>query len=247
MIELPREEQLEAVFVDLADILVQDFDVIGFLYTLAEHCVQLLDVTAAGVQLATPGGRLVDVAATDERTRRLETVGVEEGEGPCWDCFRSKKQVPDVSLVTAEARGRWPRFAPRAVEAGFTSVAACPLRLHDQVIGSLDLFREQPGPLNASHLRLGQALADTATIGVLQQRAVSERMTVSAQLQSALDSRVVVEQAKGYLAQRLGTEVEQAFAHLRRHARSRRMRLTDLARQVMQGTADPALFDRRDR
>ncbi|MBQ0854636.1 GAF and ANTAR domain-containing protein [Streptomyces sp. NPDC057621] len=247
MIELPREERLAAAFVDLADTLVREFDVIGFLYTLAEHCVQLLDVTAAGVLLATPGGRLVDVAATDARTRRLETHSIEGEEGPCWDSFRSKKQVTDVPLATPEARARWPRFAPRAVEAGFASVAACPLRLHDQVIGSLDLFRDRPGPLDASQLRLGQALADTATIGVLQVRAVSEQLTVSAQLQSALDSRVVVEQAKGYLAHRLDTDVEEAFVHLRQYARSHHTRLTELARQVMQGTADPALFDRHDR
>ncbi|MFD0305249.1 GAF and ANTAR domain-containing protein [Streptomyces sp. NPDC127119] len=247
MAELSREEQVAVAFVDLADTLVQDFDVIGFLYTLAEHCVHLLDVTAAGVLLAAPGGWLVDVAATDERTRRLEMHSIEVEEGPCWDCFRSKAQISDVSLTAPGARVRWPRFAPRAVEAGFASVATCPLRLHDQVIGALDLFLDRPGPLNAPHLRLGQALADTATIGVLQQRAVRERMTVNTQLQSALDSRVIVEQAKGYLAHRLNTGAEQAFTHLRRYARSHHMRLTELARQVMEGTAHPALFERRGR
>jgi len=247
MAELPREEQLAAAFVDLADTLVQDFDVISFLYTLAEHCVNLLDVATAGVLLATPGGRLVDAAATDERTRRLEEDSVEWDEGPCRDCFHSKKQVADVPLAAPAARARWPRFAPQAVEAGFTSVAACPLRLHDQVIGSLNLFRDRPGPLNASHLQLGQALADTATIGVLQQRAASEQLTVNAQLQSALDSRIVVEQAKGYLAYLLDTDIEEAFVRMRRHARSHQTRLTELARQIVRGTADPALFDWHDR
>ncbi|MEL3944997.1 MULTISPECIES: GAF and ANTAR domain-containing protein [Streptomyces] len=244
---LPREEQLAAAFVDLADTLVQDFDVIGFLHALAEHCVNLLDVAAAGVLLATPGGQLVDAAASDERTRRLELSSIEWDEGPCRDCFRNKKQIPDVELATPAAMMRWPRFAPQAVEVGFTSVVAAPLRLHDQVIGALNLFRDRPGPLDGSQLRLGQALADTATIGVLQQRAVSEQMTVTAQLQAALDSRVIIEQAKGYLANRRDIGVEEAFTLMRRHARDHQTRLTEIARQVLQGTADGSLLTRRDR
>ncbi|MDG4858174.1 GAF and ANTAR domain-containing protein [Streptomyces sp. T-3] len=246
MPELPREEQVSAAFVDLADTLVQDFDVIGFLHTLAEHCVALLDVAAAGVLLATPGGQLVDAAASDERTRLLELASIEWDEGPCRDCFRTKRQVPDIRLATQAAKMRWPRFAPKALEAGFTSVTAAPLRLHDQVIGALNLFRDQPGPLRPDQLRLGQALADTATIGVLQQRAVSEQMTVTAQLQAALDSRIIIEQAKGYLAHRRGTGVEEAFALMRRYARDHQTRLTEIARQVLQGTADPSLLKRHD-
>ncbi|MEV1025004.1 GAF and ANTAR domain-containing protein [Streptomyces sp. NPDC050264] len=244
MAELPREEELAVAFVDLADTLVQDFDVINFLQTLAEHCVHLLDVAAAGVLLATSGGRLVNVAATDERTGRLEAAVIEWDEGPCPDCFRTKMVVPDVPLDTPEARERWPGFAPRAVHLGFTSVVACPLRLHDQVIGALGLFRDRPGPLGTSQLRLGQALADTATIGILQQRAVSEQMTVNAQLQMALDSRIIIEQAKGYLAHRLDTDVEEAFVRLRGHARSSHLRLTELARQVLLGTVDPSILRR---
>jgi GAF domain-containing protein len=247
MPDLPREEQLAAAFVDLADTLVQDFDVIGFLHTLTEHCVALLDVAAAGVLLATPGGRLVDAAASDERTRQLELTCIEWDEGPCQDCFQTKKQVSDVSLTTQAAKLRWPRFAPKALEAGFTSVTAAPLRLHNQVIGALNLFRDQPGPLDESQFRLGQALADTATIGVLHQRAVSEHMTVSAQLQAALDSRIIIEQAKGFLAHRHGTGVEEAFTLMRRYARDHRMRLTEIARQVLQGTADASLLNRQER
>ncbi|WP_055699232.1 MULTISPECIES: GAF and ANTAR domain-containing protein [Streptomyces] len=244
---LPREEQLATAFVDLADTLVKDFDVIGFLHTLAEHCVELLDVAAAGVLLATPGGRLVDAAASDERTRRLELASIEWDEGPCRDCFRTGEQVSDVPLATQAAATRWPRFAPRAVELGFTSVVAAPLRLHDHVIGALNLFRDRPGPLEDPQVRLAQALADTATIGVLQQRAVSEQMTVTAQLQAALDSRVVIEQAKGYLANRRAIGVEEAFTLMRRHARDHQTRLTEIARQVLQGTADVSLLPRRDR
>ncbi|MFZ3561148.1 MULTISPECIES: GAF and ANTAR domain-containing protein [unclassified Streptomyces] len=247
MAELPREEQLAAAFVDLADTLVQDFDVINFLHSLTEHCVHLLDVAAAGVLLATPGGRLVDAAASDERTRTLELAGIEWDEGPGQDCYRTRKPVAYVALDTAAASDRWPRFVPRATELGYTSVVACPLRLHTQVIGSLNLFRDKPGPLGASELRLAQALADTATIGVLQQRAVSEQMTVTAQLQSALDSRIVIEQAKGYLAHRLDASVEEAFARMRRHARTNHLRLTEVARNVLRGTADPSLLRRPGR
>ncbi|MEU4994809.1 GAF and ANTAR domain-containing protein [Streptomyces sp. NPDC021622] len=239
----PREERLSAAFVDLADTLVRDFDVIGFLHTLAEHCVDLLDVSAAGVLLTTPDGQVVDAAASDEQTRMLEMNGIEWDEGPCRDCVLGGLQVPDVPLDTDKARKRWPRFAPYAVELGLTSVVAAPLRLHDQVIGALNLFRSEPGPLEAPQLRLGQALADTATIGVLQQRAVSEQMVVTAQLQSALDSRIVIEQAKGYLAHRRRTGVEEAFTVLRQYARSHNARLTDIARQVLEGTADPVLLD----
>lgn len=246
MPELPREEQLAAAFVDLADTLVQEFDVIGFLHSLAEHCVALLDVAAAGVLLATPSGQLVDAAASDERTRLLELASIEWDEGPCRDCFMTGKQVSDVRLATRAAELRWPRFAPRAVRAGFTSVVAAPLRLHDQVIGALNLFRDRPGPLDEAQLRLGQALADTATIGVLQQRAVSEQMTVTAQLQAALDSRVIIEQAKGYLAHRRDISVEEAFTLMRLHAREHRSRLTEIARQILQGTADASLLKRRD-
>lgn len=247
MPELPHEERLAAAFVDLADTLVQDFDVIGFLHSLTEHCVALLDVASAGVLLATPEGQLVDAAASDERTRRLELSSIEWDEGPCRDCFKTGEQVSDVPLATRAAKARWPRFAPQAVEFGFTSVVAAPLRLHDQVIGALNLFRNQPGPLNDSQLRLGQALADTATIGVLQQRAVSEQMTVNAHLQAALDSRVIIEQAKGYLANRRDLDVEVAFTLMRQHARAHRTRLTEVARQVLQGTADASLLTRRDR
>ncbi|MEV4874357.1 GAF and ANTAR domain-containing protein [Streptomyces syringium] len=243
MLDLPREERLAAAFVDLADTLVRDFDVMDFLHTLAEHCVELLDVTAAGVLLATPQGRIVDAAASDERTRMLELASIEWDEGPCRDCCRTGIPVPDVPLDTEVARNRWPRFAARAMELGFTSVVAAPLRLNDQVIGALNLFRDLPGPLEPTQLRLGQALADTATIGILQQRAVHEQMTVTAQLQVALDSRVVIEQAKGFLAHRRRTGVEEAFQAMRRHARSRQAQLTVVAREVLDGTADASLLN----
>ncbi|MGY6025290.1 ANTAR domain-containing protein [Streptomyces spinosirectus] len=242
MPELPREERLAAAFVELAGTLVQDYDVISFLHMLVDHCVDLLEVAAAGVLMATPQGQVVDIAASDERTRKLELFSIEWDEGPCRDCFRSGTQVFDVPLDTETATARWPRFAPKAVGAGFTSVAAAPLRLHEQVIGALNLFRDRPGALSASELRLGQALADTAAIGILHQRAMREQMTVIAQLQHALDSRVVIEQAKGYLAHHRGQGVDEAFTTLRAYARTHQMKLTELASNVLADTIDPTLL-----
>ncbi|MFE6157457.1 ANTAR domain-containing protein [Streptomyces sp. NPDC056486] len=242
MPELPREERLAAALVELADTLVRDYDVISFLHMLVDHCVDLLEVAAAGVLIATPKGQAVDIAASDERTRKLERLSSEWDEGPCRDCFRSGTQVPDVPLDTEAAAARWPQFAPRAVDAGFTSVVAAPLRLHDQAIGALNLFRDRPGALSASELRLGQALADTATIGILYQRAVSDQMSVTAQLQHALDSRVLIEQAKGYLAHHRGQGVDEAFTALRAYARTHQMKLTKLASQVLADTIGPTLL-----
>ncbi|MFZ3599298.1 ANTAR domain-containing protein [Streptomyces sp. BH104] len=242
MPEPSHEDRLASAFVDLADTLVQDFDVIHFLYSLTEHCVDLLDVAAAGVLLATPQGQLVDAAASDERTRKLELAGIEWDEGPCWDCFRSRAPVTAGRLDIPAVQARWPHFAPAALKLGFLSVAAAPLRLHDQVIGALNLFRDEPGTLPAGQVRLGQALADTATIGVLQQRALSEQMTVNAQLKAALDSRIVIEQAKGFLAHRRQVPVEEAFKLMRSYARTHRVRLTEIARQVLHGTADSSLL-----
>ncbi|MEV4893227.1 GAF and ANTAR domain-containing protein [Nonomuraea sp. NPDC055795] len=243
MPEMPREERLASAFVDLADTLVRDFDVIGFLHTLTEHCADLLEVVAAGVLLGLPQGPLVEAAASDERTRALELDGVAWDEGPCRDCYHNRALVTDVRLDTEAARARWPRFAPRAMELGFTSVVAAPLRWQEQVIGALNLFRDRPGPLDGSQLRLAQALADTATIGILQQRAAHEQMSVIAQLQHALDSRIIIEQAKGYLAHLHDTGVDTAFTRIRTHARERGIKLTDVAREVLNNTAAASLLD----
>ncbi|PWI19983.1 transcriptional regulator [Streptomyces sp. Act143] len=238
MPEQSRQERLAAAFVELADTLVGDFDVIAFLHTLADHCVDLLDITAAGVMLATPQGDILDASASDERTRRLETDSIDWDEGPCLDCFRTGKPIPGIPLVHPHARAQWPRFAHKAQELGFASVAAAPLRLREQTIGALNLFRADPDPLAPDQLHLGQALADIAAIGILQQRAVHEQAVVAGQLQAALDSRIVIEQAKGALAQLHSISVDDAFDQLRRYARHHRRRLTDVAREVMDGSTD---------
>ncbi|WP_419996043.1 GAF and ANTAR domain-containing protein [Streptomyces boninensis] len=240
MSAMPREERLAAAFIDLADTLVGDFDVIAFLHSLTEHVTELLDVCAAGVVLAAPGGVLLEAAASDERTHRLELDSIDWAEGPCRDCYRSGKPVPGRALDDPRADVSWPRFAPDARALGFASVAATPLRLRAEVIGALSLFRDRPEPLDAAQLRLAQALADTATIGILQQRAVHEQTDVATHLQAALNSRIIIEQAKGALAARHRIGIEEAFHRLRRYARHHRRRLADIARAVVLDGLDPA-------
>ena len=165
-----RERRLAETFVELADTLVDDFDVIDFLQVLAARCVELLDVPAAGIMLAGQAGALMTVAASDERARLLELFEIQTDEGPCRDCYQLGAAVANVDLDGA--RQRWPQFAPQAITAGFRSANALPLRLRSQVIGSLNLFHADTGGLDSEELRTAQALADAATIGILQQRTI---------------------------------------------------------------------------
>ncbi|MFE9442064.1 GAF and ANTAR domain-containing protein [Streptomyces sp. NPDC006602] len=238
MPDLPCEERLAAAFVELADTLVSDFDVIHFLHTLSDHCVALLDIEAAGVILATPQGGSMAVAGSDARTRELVQDGVDWDEGPCHDCFKAGELLASVALDLPEAYAAWPRFAPRARDLGFRSVAAVPLRLREQTIGALNLLRGEADALAPQQLGLGRALADIATIGILQQRAVQQQALLAAQLETALQSRIVIEQAKGALAQQQRISVDDAFALLRRHARSRQRLLTAVAQEVLDGTVE---------
>ncbi len=229
MAETDREQRIAETFVQLADTLVADFDVIDFLQVVASRCVELLDVAAAGLVLADPGGSLVPMAASDERARLLELFEVQNDEGPCRDCYRLGAAVVNVDLDAA--RERWPRFAPQALSRGFHSANALPLRLRSEVIGSLNLFHGTGG-LGSKQLRLAQALADAATIGILQQRTIRHGEVVAGQLQAALTSRIVIEQAKGVLSERLQISIDEAFGVLRTAARSRNQLLSDLAREV---------------
>ena len=235
---MDREQHLAETFVELADTLVDDFDVIDFLQGLAARCVELLEVAAAGIVLADQGGSLWTVAASDERARLLELFEVQSDEGPCRDCYQLGAAVVNVDLEGA--RERWPLFAPRAIAGGFRSANALPLRLRSEVIGSLNLFHAGAGGLDSAALRMAQALADTATIGILQQRTIRRAEVVTGQLQVALTSRIVIEQAKGVLAERLKISTDSAFGVLRAAARSRNRLLSDLAREVANGSADPA-------
>jgi hypothetical protein len=233
-----RELRIAETFVELADTLVADFDVIEFLHLVTTRCVELVDVAATGVVLADPGGSLMAIAASDERARLLELFEMQNDEGPCRDCYQLGGAVVNIDL--AAAADRWPHFAPRALDEGFRWASALPMRLRDQVIGALNLFDPANGGLSADQLRLAQALADAATIGILQQRSVRQSEVVARQLQVALTSRIVIEQAKGVLAERLQITVDAAFAVLRAGARSRNMLLSDLAREVTSSNASPA-------
>ena len=226
------EVELADVLVELADTLVDDFDVIDFLHVLTQRCVQLLDVSAAGLLLTNAEGALQVVAASSERTRLLELFQLQTDQGPCVDCFRTGTPVSVADLASA---GRWPRFTAAAAEVGFAAVHAVPMRLRQEVIGALNFFGIDPGALDARKLRMGQALADVATIGLLQQRAIHRRDVLSEQLQAALNSRVTIEQAKGVLAERLQVDMDRAFEILRSHSRNHNRRLSDLALAVVEG------------
>jgi transcriptional regulator with GAF, ATPase, and Fis domain len=230
-------ELLSDTFVDLADTMVADFDVIDFLHMLTDRSTRLLSASAAGVLLADPRGQLRVAAASSEAAGLVELFQIQSDQGPCLDCFRTGQPVTAAGLARPEQR--WPRFAVAASQAGFGAVHALPMRLRDQVIGALNLFSTDTGPLGVAELRIGQALADVATIGLLQERNVRRAETLAEQLQAALNSRVVIEQAKGRLAERLGLDMDQAFALLREHARNTNQRLTDVARYITKSaTAD---------
>jgi GAF domain-containing protein len=204
---------------------------------LADRSARLLNVSAVGVLLADPRGQLRVAAASSEAAGLVELFQIQNDQGPCLDCFRTGRAVTAAGLV--EQDHRWPRFATAATQAGFGAVHALPMRLRDQVIGALNLFSTETGALSQADLRIGQALADVATIGLLQERNVRRAETLAEQLQGALNSRVVIEQAKGRLAERLGLGMDEAFALLREHARNTNQRLTDVARQVIDSpTAD---------
>jgi len=227
------EIQLADVFVEMADTLVDDFDVIDFLHMLTGRCVQLLGVSAAGLLLTDQRGTLQVVAASSERTRLLELFQLQTDQGPCVDCFRTGQPVSVADLPSA---GRWPRFTAAAAEVGFAAVHAVPMRLRAEVIGAVNFFDTITGALDEGKLRIGQALADVATIGLLQHRALHRRDVLTEQLQTALNSRVLIEQAKGVLAERLHVDVAEAFALLRHGARNRNRRLSELAQAIVDGT-----------
>jgi transcriptional regulator with GAF, ATPase, and Fis domain len=227
-------ELLSETFVELTDTMVADFDVIDFLHVLTDRSVQLLDVSAAGLLLADPRGPLRVVAASSEAARLLELFQLQNDQGPCLDCFRSGRPVAAADLSAAAAR--WPRFAPAARRAGFAAVQALPMRLREQVIGALNLFRAAPGAFDPANVRVGQALADVATISLLHERSMRRSDTLNEQLQAALNSRVIIEQAKGKLAERLGLDMAQAFSLLRDRARARNLRLSDLAQAFIDGS-----------
>lgn len=230
---MTREAQLARTLVELADTLVADFDVVDLLTLLADRCVEVLDVDAAGLLLAAPEGELRVIASSSPRVRGLELFELQAQEGPCLDCYRTG--VPVLNEDLSRAAERWPRFSVAALAAGFGSVHALPMRLRGTIIGALNLFHEGPGEMRTADIDAAQAFADVATIGVIAHRASIEAQLVNEQLNYALKSRVVIEQAKGMMAERENLDLDAAFVALRRYARNHNLRLVDVANAVIAG------------
>ena len=226
-----RERRLTAAFVTLADTLVAGYDVVDLLQTLVDTCADLLDASAAGLMLADPAGELAVVASTSEKSRLVETMQLSSGFGPCVQCFSTGAPVT-VSDV-AELGDEWPGFREAALEQGFRSVHGVPLRLRGNVIGTLNLFRTTTGALSDEDLSVAQGLADVATIGILQERAIREADIAKNQLQHALDSRVLIEQAKGVIAYMRDVDMDEAFQTLRSYSRNHGLNLRDVAELVV--------------
>jgi GAF domain-containing protein len=232
MAEVTRIAQ---VFVELADTLVENFDVVDFLQTLTDRCVELLGTDASGLMLSDQRGGLQVMTATMQRARMLELFELQIQEGPCLDCFNSGDAITNVDLTQPETAKQWPAFTAAAVRAGFGTTHALPMRLRGQVIGALNLFNDKPVRVSDSDLTVAQAMADVATIGLLHQRTTHEQTVLSEQLQTALHSRVLIEQAKGALAAHTQLDVNQAFHKMRAYARGNNLTLTDVATAIMDG------------
>jgi transcriptional regulator with GAF, ATPase, and Fis domain len=224
-------ERLAETFVSLADTLVDDFDVLDLLHVLTTRCVDLLDADAVGLMLADSEGELRITVASNESARLLDLFQLQNDEGPCLECFRSGQPVGAERL--ADARQRWPRFTPAAEAVGFTAVLALPLRLRGQIIGALNLFGGSGAPISEAATPVAQALADVATIAILQDRLARDRNLLAEQLQTALNSRVAIEQAKGALSNQFDIGTDEAFDRLRHRARSTNRRLVEVAEQVV--------------
>jgi transcriptional regulator with GAF, ATPase, and Fis domain len=237
---MSREQRIVETFVELADTMVADFDVIEFLHRLVERSVELLDCAEAGLLLADAAGPLRVMASSSERSDTLELLQSQNSEGPCFECYHRGGPVFSEDL-TADA-GRWPAFGPAAVQSGFRSVQAVPMRVHCQTIGALNLFRSTAGRIPSQDMALGQGMADIAAIALLQERTVREARTVVDQLQGALSSRVMIEQAKGILAERAHISMHLAFSRLRAHARDHNRRLSDVAQELIDGRLDATLL-----
>ncbi len=230
---MPKEIALARAMVELADTLVDDFDVVEFFTLVTTRSVELLDVSAAGLLVVNPKGNLKVMASSSEAVHLLELFELQSEEGPCLDCYREGEFVlaEDLAMLAQ----RWPRFATAALEAGFRSAHAVPMRLRGTVIGALNLFGTEPGELRAADCAAAQALADVATIAILQHRAVLQALELNAQLSRALSSRVLIEQAKGMLAAQAELDMDQAFSRLRDHARRHNLLLDSVAQAFVEG------------
>lgn len=228
-------EKLAETFVDLADSLVDDFDVVDLLNLLVERCSDLLDVNACGLLFADVQGQLRVAASSSESARLLDLYQLQNEEGPCFECYHTGQPV---SAELSEATSRWPKFTAAAIREGFHCALALPMRLRERVIGALNLFDARAGSLaDPTIVRVGQAMADVATIAILQGQRGRQRDLLNEQLQIALTSRVTIEQAKGVLSASLDIEMEEAFARIRQRSRDERRRLVEVAEEVLRARA----------
>jgi GAF domain-containing protein len=224
----------------MADTLVADYDVVDLLTGLTDRCVSLLGVSAAGVMLASPAGSLGLVASSSEAMRLLELFELQAEEGPCLDAFRTGEQVEHENLDAGS--GRWPSFAAAARSAGFHSAYALPLRLREVTLGALNLLSVDRTPMQEGDAIVARAFADLAAVSIIQHRASTEAQRLNEQLSTALTSRIVIEQAKGVISERAGTDLAEAFSRLRSYARNSNRRLTEVARAAVDGTLDSAAW-----
>jgi GAF domain-containing protein len=231
---MAREDRLVEALVTLADTLVDHFDIIDFLQTLAERCVDLVDVSAAGIMLADPQSELRHAACSNEQMRLVELFELSVEQGPCFDAYRT--QAPVICASPEEAAQRWPEFASNANGYGFSAFSAVPMRLRADVVGALNLFSSDARALGDDDIKVVQAMADIATIGILQERSIRDAHAFSTQLEVALESRVVIEQAKGIVAERSHISVDDAFERIRSFARAHNRLLSESARQIIDGT-----------
>ena len=234
-------DRLTAAFVAMADTLTTDYDTVEFAHQLIDHAMTFLPIAAAGILLGDTNGELHFFAASSDRAAQLEQLQMHAGAGPCLDAYHSGHRVIVDDLANTIAR--WPTFAVRAAGYGFRAVAALPMRLREDRVGGLNLFLDHPGTLTDADIAVGQALADVATIGILHQRVLSRTEQVNQQLQSALDTRLIIEQAKGIIAERARIDMNHAFTLLRAHARSTNRKLADLARAIVDGADTTALLN----
>lgn len=233
---MDRDDLIAQTFVGIVDSLVDEFDIIDMLTGLTVGCVDLGLATASGILLADDKGKLRVMAASNEAAHLLELFQLQNDDGPCLEAFATGESVVHPDLEAAY--DRWPQFAPEAVRAGFRSVQAFPLRLKSVVIGAMNLFSSTVRETNEPESHLAQALADVASVAILQDQVVREADVKAGQLQRALDSRVTIEQAKGMVAERAKIDMDQAFTILRNHARSSQALLTSIALQVVNGTLE---------
>jgi transcriptional regulator with GAF, ATPase, and Fis domain len=231
--ELSREAQIARVFVELADTLVEDFDVIDLLTLVTMRCVEVLDLDAAGLLLLGADGHLRVAAASSDQAQLLELIASQAHEGPCYESFKSGAPigVPNLSEQTA----RWPQFAAAATAMQFSSAQSLPLRVRGAVIGVLGLFHHEVDGFRPDDIVIAQAFADVATVSILQHRSIVEQQTVAGQLANALETRVIIEQAKGVIAGQTGWPMEKSVDALRRYARSKQRRLVEVAAEIIDG------------